>query len=508
MSHIENIYLKNFRVFDEGFDMKLKPITFLTGPNSSGKSSVLKSILLLKSNTASSLQVLDFTGDKHNLGTFVNTINKKCNKEDLISIGLTTKLNDKSPFSMSLYKEPVTTRRSVYYILREEPGEITETIKIILHFRKNDRSGKLAKLELFVKEEDKPVIVLTIGKDETQSHEFDVNQNTLVKNKFLNDAFLNFRMFRDGKKIRTPKSNLNTLKKYTMPSKFKLQDGNKEEFYDEPILIFSQLFKQFLNDTFKQYIENKSVHSYFFRQPIRQVLQDFSSILENTEYIEAVRANTKRIYTNDSQGTGFNELILDYNARDINDSNKNFINKWLKKFEIADTIHFENIEGVATTVYLLKDDNKVALADLGYGITQFLPILLKIALEYPIIAKEESPVVKKLILLEEPETNLHPKLQSLLADFFVDVIKTFEVRLIIETHSEYLIRKMQILVGDKILAKDDSNIYYFCEDGYKTEDRISEINFLDNGALDKEFGKGFYDEATNLKFELLKRKAL
>lgn len=508
MSFIEKIFLKNFRVFDEGFEIKLKPITFLTGPNSSGKSSVLKSILLLKSNTASSLQVLDFTGDKHNLGTFDNTINKKCTEKDLISIGLTTILNNATPFSMSLYKEPVTTRRSVYYILREEAGEESESIKILLHFRKNDRSGKLAKLEFFVKEEEKPVIVLTLTQDDTQNHELDINQNTLVKNDFLNEAFLNFRMVKDRKKIKTPKSTINTLKKYVMPSKFKLQDGNKEEFYDEPILIFSLLYKQFLNDTFKQNIDTKTLHSFFLRQPIKQILQDFSSILENTEYIEAVRANTKRIYTNDSQGTGFNELILDYNARDINESNKKFIDKWLKKFDIADTILFENIEGVATTVYLLKEDKKIALADLGYGITQFLPILLKIALEYPIVPKEEASVVKKLILLEEPETNLHPKLQSLLADFFVDVIKTFEVRLIIETHSEYLIRKMQILVGDSILKKEDSNIYYFCEDGYNTGDRISEISFLDNGALDKEFGQGFYDEATNLKFELLKRKAL
>ena len=105
MSFIEKIFFKNFRVFDDDFEMALKPITFLTGPNSSGKSSVLKSILLLKSNTASSLQVLDFTGDKHNLGTFDNTINKKCSEEDLISIGLTTTLNNGSPFSMSLYKE-------------------------------------------------------------------------------------------------------------------------------------------------------------------------------------------------------------------------------------------------------------------------------------------------------------------------------------------------------------------------------------------------------------------
>src|SRR5690606_9270086 len=221
------------------------------------------------------------------------------------------------------------------------------------------------------------------------------------------------------------------------------------------------------------------------------------------------RANTKRLYTNDSQGTSFNDLILDYNSRDIDTISKKFIDKWLKNFEIAEEIIFKNVEGVATTIYLRDKDEETALADLGYGITQFLPILLKIALEQPIRKKKSfGTIVKKLILIEEPETNLHPKLQSLLADFFLDALKTFEVRFIVETHSEYLIRKMQILVGDQMIDKNDSIIYYFNGKDEDGQSKIEQIKFLQNGSLDGDFGKGFYDEAANLKYELLKRKAL
>lgn len=507
MSHIDKLIFNRFRIFESEFEMDLKPITFLTGPNSSGKSSILKSILLLKSNFSSNLQVLDFTGEKHNLGTFEKTINKNSKKEDTFSIGFQSQLHSGSPFG-GLFKESFTTRRSVFHVLREVNDGDTTSLLITLHYRRVERSGKLHRIEINEKDSDKPFLILSIAKDESDTHTLDINPKALKDNDYLNNLFLNFRISKERKKITNFKSSISVLKKYSIPSKFTIQDGVKEAFYDEPILVFSQLFRLFLEENFKSSL-NKELPDYFMKQPLKQILQDFSSILENTEYIEAVRANTKRLYTNDSQGTGFNDLILDYNSRDIEPSSLRFINKWLVKFEIAEEIIFKNVEGVATTIYLKNKDEETALADLGYGITQFLPILLKIALEQPIKkSKGYGNIVKKLILVEEPETNLHPKLQSLLADFFVDALASFEIRFIIETHSEYLIRKMQILIGDKDIISSDSNIYYFNSNWDNEVEKVIKINFLENGALDNEFGKGFYDEATNLKFELLKRKAI
>ena len=131
---------------------------------------------------------------------------------------------------------------------------------------------------------------------------------------------------------------------------------------------------------------------------------------------------------------------------------------------------------------------------------------MKIALEEPIKPEKKLSVVKKLILLEEPETNLHPKLQSLISDFLLDAVNKFEVRFIIETHSEYIIRKTQLLVGNKQLKKSDTVIYYFNYSEKDSNDKITKININENGALSDQFGDGFYDEATNLKLELLKMK--
>jgi len=53
---------------------------------------------------------------------------------------------------------------------------------------------------------------------------------------------------------------------------------------------------------------------------------------------------------------------------------------------------------------------------------------------------------KRIIILEEPEAHLHPDFQAKLADFLIDASKTFLITFIVETHSEYLTRRMQIRV--------------------------------------------------------------
>ncbi len=507
MSHLTQISFENFRVFDAKTTFDLAPITFLTGPNSSGKSSVLKALLLLKSNYNSDLQVLDFSGPKHNLGTFDNTLNTTSkDKNDSIIIGLQTIIGSDQPFGINqstFYKQPVTTRRSVYTVLKEYDDSAKTAITIELTYKKNERSGKLKKIQLYFKDDLEAFMKLEIGDSTANSvHKLFVDGEKLSKHKALGGIFHDLLRFDKGEISKNPK-----VKTYYSSTYFSPKENLKDVYIDEPVAVFRRLYEMYVLENFD--IKNRErVHPFFLSAPIKRILRDFSEVTDNLEYLEAVRANTKRIYTNDSQGTSFNDLILEYRSRDIPDESLQFTNKWLRKFEIADEIIFENIEGVATTIFLKKNGEQIALADLGYGITQFLPILLKIALEEPIKPKSESElvVVKKIILLEEPETNLHPKLQSLIANFLLDAIKTFEIRFIIETHSEYIIRKMQILTAEKKLKQTDILIYYFNEIRKEKEQRIIKIEIKPNGSLSREFGNGFFDEATNLKIELLKSK--
>jgi predicted ATPase len=113
----------------------------------------------------------------------------------------------------------------------------------------------------------------------------------------------------------------------------------------------------------------------------------------------------------------------------------------------------------------------------------------------------------KVLIIEEPEANLHPSLQSKLADALVATIEFYPyVNFIIETHSEYLIRKLQYLTASKKVGTDKSIIYYFNADKYVTanEPKVKPIEIRENGNLSDTFGPGFYDEITRLQFDLMK----
>ena len=110
------------------------------------------------------------------------------------------------------------------------------------------------------------------------------------------------------------------------------------------------------------------------------------------------------------------------------------------------------------------------------------------------------------MILEEPEANLHPSLQSKLADLLMYIQEREGVKFTIDTHSEYFIRKLQYLTAKKDLKTEDSVIYYFNDDKYvtNTEPKVKEIFINEDGGLTDSFGPGFFDEATKLQFDLIK----
>jgi predicted ATPase len=197
---------------------------------------------------------------------------------------------------------------------------------------------------------------------------------------------------------------------------------------------------------------------------------------------------------------------LDLKYKDLPPKNrtKKFIQTWFVKFGIGNDFFLEPVINVGTEFYFkIKKDNQIFnLADLGFGIAQIIPIILTCA-----TAQEGT-----LICIEEPETNLHPKFQSMLAELFVDAHNTFKVQFALETHSEYLIRKLQEIVANespewKDFTNDKALIYYFRSLDYHlkaNEQRFERIDFEADGKIDYwKFGSGFYDTDYILDFGLL-----
>ena len=163
------------------------------------------------------------------------------------------------------------------------------------------------------------------------------------------------------------------------------------------------------------------------------------------------------------------------------------------------------IGGEAYQVFIKSDEEECPLADMGMGSIQLMILLFRLG---TYINKYKAGAYPLTILIEEPEQNLHPKLQSNLADLFCGLNKEYHYRFIIETHSEYLIRKTQVLVAKEgfkdNIALNENNpfmVYYF--DGENEKKPYYPMEYRADGCFANDFGEGFFDEAEKLAFEIL-----
>lgn len=103
-----------------------------------------------------------------------------------------------------------------------------------------------------------------------------------------------------------------------------------------------------------------------------------------------------------------------------------------------------------------KDSPEVKLTDVGFGVSQVLPALVQ-AFYCP---------AGSTVWMEQPEIHLHPKAQSVLADAFVSAIHSYEngsprgTQLIIETHSEHFLNRLQRRVAEGTLMTHEVAVYF------------------------------------------------
>ena len=98
------------------------------------------------------------------------------------------------------------------------------------------------------------------------------------------------------------------------------------------------------------------------------------------------------------------------------------------------------------------------IIDVGYGVSQSLPILVDVE-----STEEENQRngVPYTFLLQQPEVHLHPRAQAELANKFVESWNKDENRFLIETHSDYIIDRIRILIRKGDLKANDVSILYF-----------------------------------------------
>jgi hypothetical protein len=161
------------------------------------------------------------------------------------------------------------------------------------------------------------------------------------------------------------------------------------------------------------------------------------------------------------------------------------INRWVKEFGIAKEVRLQRLGKSNQYQVLFVDaatDLPVNIADIGFGASQLLPIIVQGFYAPP----------GSVMLIEQPEIHLHPKAQATLGDLLMEVVKAGDRQIIVETHSEHLLARIQRRIAEQKFSHEQVAIYYFepTPDGTK----IHRLELDEYGQLVEPIPEGFFEE--------------
>ena len=164
------------------------------------------------------------------------------------------------------------------------------------------------------------------------------------------------------------------------------------------------------------------------------------------------------------------------------------VQAWLKHFDMADSYTAGDQGKFGHTLHIQPDGirRSVDLTNVGVGVSQVLPILVTALVADP----------GAIILLEQPELHLHPKVQSRLADFFLAVIRTGR-QCLVETHSEYLVNRLRLRIAESPIG-DNLNkqvVLHFVE-RKPSVSYFRQVEINEYGAI-PQWPKDFFDQGPN-----------
>lgn len=523
--------LKNFRSFgEEGSDFELAPITVLTGCNSAGKSSMAKALVLLSrmpNHRGGISPALKLYAKDLRLGNYEKVLNKNATENEIV-------------FAYKVWSN----------YLQEEV-----CVKRFFKSKKNDdlKDGYLYKYT--IEKTDGIVILEEItthwGMEDERKNTDSITRNF---NAFsLASKYLRLVQVVDILKKRHNEESQNKYALYSQELK-DIMSQIQENGIDVEIYNISQLTNWFhwINERNKEIedwrpycktdeeFEDLLVTQY----PERQIIEHYLELVadevfnpkftENVEYIDSASAAIRRTYSVEDSNK-MSGALFDYNKLKITDKEcldifvayqhtpGSFVNRWLEKFLCKEgcKVNTTGDDEGRIKVFIDRNGEKRLLADEGYGITQLVSLLLLIDNSIKPANEKKTQIpwrdgkpdhrnqyferYPQVICVEEPEVHLHPKYQSLLAEMFVEAYQKYDIHFVIETHSEYLIRKLQVMVADKgnELSPNDVSLNYVEKD----EDGVShnrKIKIQEDGRLSEPFGTGFFDESKSLVMQMLK----
>lgn len=460
---LKTLHVSNFRCFREA-NLELRPITLLTGMNSSGKSSIFYALFCALQTKSPSLFPFTISpnGEYCNLGSYREIVTGK---------------NVQNDMRINLDFEPIEKEVSFGIIS-------TPFIKIYSHLRYDRHNRKIEPRDFQL-----DTINFSMKMDETSGKSYSIEITTpSIEGVNLFDAFLNriIETLPPPLAENNAKRSQKTPQEVTQLLKNELAEGTKRIEIPSHI-VDSNIIQSNLIE--KSYIRT----SVLFGMTM-QLIEDLKSWFH---FIGPARLYPDRFYVDTS---GLYSKVGRLGENFIGVLAKWKTEKSAKYKEVVKAVQKLELSRILTPIkrqaglleLLVKTGSKIPLVniqDAGYGLSQILPIIVA-----DVDVKEGAT-----ILISQPELHLHPSCQADLANYFVSMFNSRRRRYVIETHSEYLLNRFKLLVAKGKISSDDIVIYHMNpQKGYFEPVKIT---IGENGVLENA-PKNFFDTYVEDTFKL------
>jgi predicted ATPase len=448
---LRHLELRDFKAWSVA-DIQLAPITGLFGTNSSGKTSLIQFLLLLKLTKEASDRALalDLGGPQKlmNLGTFRDVVHRHDVNR---SISWTLDWQTDQPLVVS---DPEASRQEVLF--------------------SNDEMGLTSEVGL--------------------------------SNKLMRTRYIEYRLGKEKFSLRpktTEKAQFDLAYTGDAPFKFKRTTGR---VWTLPGPIKSYAFP----DQARTYYQNAGFLS--------DLEAAYEAQIDAIHYLGPLRESPKREYPwgrarPSDVGPRGGQAIEAILAATIDNEKRNLrpkthrlpfqemIAHWLRELGLIHKFRVEEI-GDGSNLWQAKlqvapKGPEVLLTDVGFGVSQILPV---VTLLYYV--PEGSTVI-----LEQPEIHLHPLAQAALADLVIAVAMHRRVQVIVESHSEHFLLRLQTRIAEQVLRPEDAALYFcYGDQGESKLERLKVDLFGNIQNWPENFFGNALGEATAAELARLKRQ--
>ncbi|RZK05979.1 MAG: DUF3696 domain-containing protein [Flavobacterium sp.] len=200
----------------------------------------------------------------------------------------------------------------------------------------------------------------------------------------------------------------------------------------------------------------------------------------NINAISSYRLHPDRTYLEQSRhelkvgkfGDGYLDQIILWERK--NPSKFKELQDIMKSLKLLNSIELHRIEGGRYEVLVSTTANgtKNSIIDVGFGVSQFLPI----------IVADLQLTANSTLFVAEPEIHLHPNVQAEFGDYLVKQINTNNKNYVIETHSEYFLNRVRLAIVKGDLKEENLSVYYLENSG--SDVKAHNLKFNKSGGID------------------------